>query len=53
MQFRDAEMNTKFPQGGDYGSVQPMCRNIYMTQLTQDRTRKLKEWLNGSEEGDV
>jgi uncharacterized protein YecT (DUF1311 family) len=55
IQFRDAELNTKFPnpKSGDYGSVLPMCQSIYLTGLTQDRTKKLKEWLDGATEGDA
>ncbi len=55
VQFRDAEMKAKYPEReeGYYGSVQPMCLSIYMTDLTKERTKKLKIWLTGIEEGDV
>jgi uncharacterized protein YecT (DUF1311 family) len=52
--FRDAEMNAIFPDRPDgYGSVQPMCWSMEITGLTQERTEKLKVWLDGIEEGDV
>lgn len=55
VQFRDAEMLAKYPErpAGEYGSIQPMCWYIYLQELTQERTAKLKTWLNSSEEGDV
>ena len=55
IQFRDAEMKAKYPEReeGYYGSVQPMCWYMYMTELTGERTRKLKIWLTGIEEGDM
>lgn len=54
VQFRDAEMKTMYPQRepGYYGSIHPMCWSIYKTELTNDRIKKLKLWLQGQEEGD-
>ena len=55
VQFRDADMKAKYPDReiGYYGSVQPMCWYMYLTDLTEERTKKLKVWLIGIEEGDV
>lgn len=55
IQFRDAEMKVKFPEreNGYYGSVFPMCWSMELTELTKIRTKKLKIWLTGIEEGDV
>lgn len=55
VQFRDAEMKVKYPDRPDgyYGSVQPMCWSIYLTQLTEERINTLKALLRGTEEGDV
>lgn len=55
IKFRDAEMNMKYPQKapGYYGSVFPTCWNMYMTELTQKRTKELKIWLTGIPEGDA
>lgn len=53
--FRDAELKTKFPDraAGYYGSVQPLCVNDYLTELTNERIERLRTWLTGTEEGDV
>lgn len=55
VQFRDAEMDMKYPQGPEhsYGSVLPMCWAMYKTGLTKDRIKTLQVWLDGIEEGDV
>jgi uncharacterized protein YecT (DUF1311 family) len=55
IQFRDAEMKSKYPdrEQGYYGSIHPMCWSIYLTELTEERTKKLKIWLTGIEEGDA
>ena len=55
VQFRNAEMKMKYPERetGYYGSVQPMCWSIYLTQLTTERINVLKQWLVGIDEGDV
>jgi len=37
----------------EYGSIYPMCVSIYLKELTEDRTDKLRVWLNGIEEGDM
>ena len=54
--FRDAEMNALFPEENkqfEYGSVFPMCWSMTLTELTKERTKKLKIWANGIEEGDA
>jgi uncharacterized protein YecT (DUF1311 family) len=55
IQFRDAEMKSKYPdrEQGYYGSIHPMCWSIYLTELTKERTKKLKMWLTGLDEGDA
>jgi len=52
--FRDAELKMKYPdrEPGYYGSIQPMCVSNYLEQLTKDRIKTLKVWLDGIEEGD-
>ena len=54
VQFRDAEMNMMYPQRepGYYGSIHPTCWAVYKTELTNERTKKLRKWLTGQEEGD-
>ncbi len=54
--FRDAELEMKFPGENkqlEYGSVYPMCAAIYLKELTEERTEKLKIWLTGIKEGDM
>jgi len=53
--FRDAQMKMKYPdrEPGYYGSIQPMCEAMYLAELTQDRIKALKVWIEGVEEGDM
>ena len=53
IQLRDAELAAKYPKGGSYGSVEPMCESLYLESLTRERTKFLKIWLTGIPEGDV
>ena len=52
--FRDAELNMKFPdyEPGWYGSMHPMCVNGYLKELTVNRIRTLRKWLDGRIQGD-
>lgn len=54
VQYRDAEMEMMYPNRGPgyYGSIHPMCWAIYKTEITTERTKKLRMWLTGQEEGD-
>lgn len=54
--WRDAELDALYPNENpptEYGSVFPMCRNSKLEQLTRERTKQLKQWLDGTKEGDV
>jgi len=54
--YRDAELEMKFPaenKQAEYGSIYPMCVSLFLKKLTEERTEKLKVWLNGIEEGDM
>ncbi len=56
IQLRDAEIKMRFPAKDprfEYGSVYPMCVNIYLESITKDRIKYLREWISKSEEGDV
>jgi len=53
IKFRDAELKVKFPENYSNGSVQPMCTSLYLTDMTNDRIRTLRIWLDGIEEGNV
>jgi uncharacterized protein YecT (DUF1311 family) len=54
LQLRDAEVKAKYPtrKTGGYGSIHPMCVSGYLKELTEERTKKLKVWLDGREGGD-
>lgn len=54
--FRDAHLESLYPAKDKpvaYGSVNPMCRCMALTDLTKQRTEMLRKWLTGGEEGDV
>ncbi len=53
--FKTAELKMKYPErsAGYYGSANQMCANDYLTELTNERIKRLREWLTGSSEGDV
>jgi uncharacterized protein YecT (DUF1311 family) len=54
--FRDAELEAMFPHKDEpryYGSVFPLCWHNYLAKVTEERTRKLRRWIEGVEEGDV
>ena len=56
IKFKDSELKMKYPERkirGYYGSVYPMCEASYLDELTKDRIKTLKVWLDGIEEGDV
>ena len=55
LKLRDAELQAKYPdvQHRMYGSVLPMCGSMYLQELTEERIKRLKIWLDGIEEGDV
>ena len=53
--FRDAHLESIYPNADPrwYGSVNPRCRCIILTELTAERTKVLQQWDEGREEGDV
>lgn len=54
--FRDAELEARFPaedKQSYYGSTYSMCAAHFLVQRTQERIEQLREWLKGTEEGDV
>ncbi len=54
VKFRDAQVKMKYPPYKDAGeSVLPMCCNYYLKELTTNRIKELKKWIDGVEEGDV
>jgi uncharacterized protein YecT (DUF1311 family) len=56
LKLRDADMEMHFPDANNqnkYGSVYPMCHAGFSTAMTLQRIAYLKQWLTGTEEGDV
>ena len=54
VKFRDAQLKMKYPPYPNSNeSVLSMCRYYYLEELTKDRIKDLKEWIDGVEEGDV
>jgi len=54
--FRDAEMAAYYPakdKQSEYGTVFNMCYCYEFMDLTQQRTKQLKHWLDDMEEGNV
>jgi uncharacterized protein YecT (DUF1311 family) len=54
--FRDAELEALYPKDNkqaEYGTVYPMCHCSELQFLTEERTKQLKRWLEGTLEGDV
>jgi uncharacterized protein YecT (DUF1311 family) len=53
LKFRDAQVKMKFPPRNSNESVLPMCRNYYLSELTNNRIKELNQWVEGIDEGDV
>src|SRR5699024_7967459 len=54
--FRDAHLESVYPgkcKQTKYGSVYPSCVSNLLIQLNDQRTKQLRKWLEGTEEGDV
>ncbi len=53
--FRDAQLKMKYPdrEPGYYGSILPVCKMAYLTELTQERINALQVWIDGGQEGDM
>ncbi|HET9227515.1 MAG TPA: lysozyme inhibitor LprI family protein [Thermoanaerobaculia bacterium] len=51
--YRDAEVEAKFPRREGEGSAVQMCIPLLQAQLTEERIKALREWLDGGEEGDI
>ncbi|KQS92117.1 lysozyme inhibitor LprI family protein [Chryseobacterium sp. Leaf394] len=56
IKFRDAQVAAKYPEEDKqyhYGTAFPVCYNISMQELTEQRTKELKVWLEKYYDGDV
>ena len=53
--FRDAYTDSMYiPEYyKNYGSVMPMCQCYFLENITKDRIKQLKVWVDGIEEGDA
>lgn len=54
--FRDAHLASIYPAANprlEYGSVNPMCQCQILVALTDERTKTLQQWVDGTIEGDV
>jgi len=54
--YRDAHIESAYPvedKAAEYGSVYGMCYCTIKRDLTEQRTKLLKQWLIGTREGDV
>ncbi len=55
LKFRDAHIESVFPAADkqmEYGSIYPTCVDYILEELTRERTRQLKKWIEGIPEGD-
>lgn len=54
VKFRDAEVAMRYPErpAGHYGTMLPLCYSGFKTQLTNDRIKTLRQWLDGIEGDD-
>jgi uncharacterized protein YecT (DUF1311 family) len=54
--YRDAHLEALYPAAdkrAEYGTVNPMCQCTALEEITNERTKMLKKWIDGIEEGDV
>lgn len=56
IKYRDAQLDMIYPHSTEqhyYGSVLPMCIELKLTDLTNERIKTLKQWLTRQEEGNA
>jgi uncharacterized protein YecT (DUF1311 family) len=54
--YRDAQLLALFPKPDalrEYGSAFRMCSCLTLDELTNERVKILRRWIEGTEEGDV
>lgn len=53
--FRDAYVDSMYiPEySNSYGSIMPMCKCLFIEQITSERIKQLNVWINGVQEGDA
>src|SRR5438105_1976008 len=47
VQLRDADLEARFLPGGFYGSVEPMCHCAILDDMTKQRIKYLRLWIDG------
>ncbi|MBV8254697.1 MAG: DUF1311 domain-containing protein [Chitinophaga sp.] len=54
IQFRDAQVKAMYPEPAkNYGSMFPVCKANYLTELTTQRIEALRVWINGLPPGET
>lgn len=56
IKYRDAEIEAIYPEEDkmlNYGTSYPVCVNLALLEMTKYRTKELKLWLKGIQEGEV
>ncbi|MBC9931632.1 lysozyme inhibitor LprI family protein [Chitinophaga qingshengii] len=54
VQLRDAQLKAMYPESAkSYGSMFPVCKANYLTELTNQRTDAIRVWLNGLPPGET
>jgi uncharacterized protein YecT (DUF1311 family) len=54
--YRDAQLEALYPAADtqvEYGSIYPVCRCNALQEITSERTKFLRRWTEGVEEGDT
>ena len=54
--YRDAQLQALYPKPDtlrEYGSAFRMCSCLALDELTNERVKILRRWIEGTEEGDV
>lgn len=54
--YRDAQLEALYPAADtqvEYGSIYPVCRCNALQEMTAQRTKVLRRWIEGAKEGDV
>ena len=54
--YRDAHLESLYPaldKRAEYGSINPMCQANVLEEMTLERTKLLRQWVDGIPEGDA
>lgn len=54
VQLRDAQVKAMYPESAkSYGSMFPLCKSSYLTELTNQRIETIRVWINGLPAGET